>query len=383
MIPAMQSVFKAFDGMLEMALKARSKMNALMDGIMVETNASREIAFGLLEKLIDDVMDESAHVVEKSNAESNTVTTITWVSTVSGIVVGIIMVIFLTRSITGPLRSAIEHLTASAEQTASASAQVSESSQSLASGASEQASSLEQTSASLEEMSSMTLRNSDNATSANTLAVETRAAADNGVREMATMSGAMVAIQSSSKDISKIIKTIDEIAFQTNILALNAAVEAARAGEAGAGFAVVADEVRSLAQRSAVAARETADKIADAVQKSEQGVAISSRVSQSLHGIVEKAHAVADLIHQIADASKEQTQGIQQINTAVSHMDQVTQSNAASAEETASSAEELSAQAEELKAIVSEFTEMVGGVKNAPALTHSPKSSRSSMKLLA
>ena len=176
-------------------------------------------------------------------------------------------------------------------------------SRSLAEAASEQASSLEETSSSLEEMSSMTKKNSENAQTAKTLANQSRQAADTGAADMEQMSKAMQGIQESSADISKIIKTIDEIAFQTNILALNAAVEAARAGEAGMGFAVVANEVRNLAQRSAQAARETADKIEGAIQKSKLGVEINSKVFTGLQGIVTKARQVDELIGDVAAAS--------------------------------------------------------------------------------
>ena len=151
------------------------------------------------------------------------------------------------------------------------SATITASSQSLAEGASEQAASLEETSASLEEMSSMTRHNAENAQKANELAKQARSAADKGVADMQAMNAAMEAIKNSSDDIAKIIKTIDEIAFQTNILALNAAVEAARAGEAGMGFAVVADEVRNLAQRSAQAAKETAGQIEGAISQDGAG----------------------------------------------------------------------------------------------------------------
>ena len=138
--------------------------------------------------------------------------------------------------------------------------------------------------------------------------------------EMQAMSSAMNDIKSSSDDIAKIIKTIDEIAFQTNILALNAAVEAARAGEAGAGFAVVADEVRNLAQRCAQAAKETASKIEDSVQKSTNGVEISAKVAISLQEIVSKTRQVDELAGEVATTSVEQSQGIEQVNTAVSHV---------------------------------------------------------------
>ena len=178
---------------------------------------------------------------------------------------------------------------------------------------------------------------------------------------MEHMTAAMEAIKVSSGDIAKIIKTIDEIAFQTNILALNAAVEAARAGEAGMGFAVVADEVRSLAQRAAQAAKETAAKIEGAITNTEQGVEDSAKVAERLREIVTKIRQVDELVADVAAASREQTQGIDQVNTAVTQMDSVTQSNAASAEESASAAEELNAQAESLKDAVAQLVAMVGG----------------------
>ncbi|MGO8697394.1 MAG: bacteriohemerythrin [Limisphaerales bacterium] len=268
---------------------------------------------------------------------------------------------FNRRSIVRPLSAAIEQLESVSEQTESASHEITSSSHSLAEGASEQAASLQQTSASLEEMSSMTKRNSESAQKANELAKQARSAAESGVADMQSMKIAMDAIKASSDDIAKIIKTIDEIAFQTNILALNAAVEAARAGEAGMGFAVVAEEVRNLAQRSAQAAKETASKIEGAISKTAQGVQISSKVAAALNDIVVKARQVDELAAAVASASNEQTQGIEQINMAVGQMDKVTQSNAAAAEESAASAQELSAQANIMKESVRELVRLVGG----------------------
>ena len=246
-------------------------------------------------------------------------------------------------------------------QTATAARQVSMASQSLASGASEQASSVEETSTSLEEMSSMVQATAENADKAKGLASDARSMAENGSRTMTEMTDAMAAIDDSSAEVAKIVKNIDEIAFQTNILALNAAVEAARAGEAGAGFAVVADEVRSLAQRSAAAAKETADKIEVAIANSRKGSQCTAKVEESLMHIAEKVTSTDSLVAEIAAAAREQAQGIEQINTAIAQLDKISQSNSASAEESASAAEELDAQAATLKDQVVKLRQLLGG----------------------
>ncbi|MDQ5978590.1 MAG: hypothetical protein QG602_1564 [Verrucomicrobiota bacterium] len=266
------------------------------------------------------------------------------------------------RSITGPMQAAIISLSGGSESIASASGQISAASQSLASGASEQAASLEETSASLEELSSMTKRNADSSQQAKTTASAARTSADAGATQMQAMQGAMQSINTASADITKILKTIDEIAFQTNILALNAAVEAARAGEHGAGFAVVAEEVRALAQRSASAAKETAVKIEHAVAQSQQGVQISAEAAKSFTDIQARIQQLESLVTEIATASQEQSQGIGQITIAISQMDKVTQGNASNSEETAAAAEELNAQARSLKAIVGHLQHLIGGV---------------------
>ena len=168
-------------------------------------------------------------------------------------------------------------------------------------------------------------------------------------------------IKASSSEISKIIKVIDDIAFQTNILALNAAVEAAGAGEAGMGFAVVAEEVRNLAQRSAQAAKDTSDMIETSIIRANRGAEIAERVFHSLDEIREQAKKVNEIMNEITTASQEQAQGIFQINKAVNQMEQVTQSIASVAEESASSSEELSAQAESLMEIVNNLIILVEG----------------------
>ena len=278
----------------------------------------------------------------------------------------------IVRSTTRVLRDLAVNLDQGATQTASAARQVSAASQTLSSGASEQAASVEETSASLEEISSMIRSTADNAEKAKALAGEAHAVAQAGSRTMVEMTQAMAAIDSSSAEVAKIVKNIDEIAFQTNILALNAAVEAARAGEAGAGFAVVADEVRSLAQRSAAAAKETADKIEAAIASSRNGSLSCAKVGESLTQIAGKVSCTDSLVGEIATAAREQAQGIEQINTAITQMDQVTQSNSASAEESASAAEELDAQAASLKDMVGRLRQLVGGAVTAAASPPTP-----------
>ena len=297
---------------------------------------------------------------------------------VVGLILGAAVAYVLTRSISPPLESAVQLLQSFVVQTASAADQISKSSQILAQGASEQAASLEETSASLEELTSMTKRNADNADAAKALSAETRRAADTGAADMQQMSAAMTDLQRTSASVAKIVKTIDEIAFQTNILALNAAVEAARAGEAGAGFSVVAEEVRSLAQRSATAAKETSTTIEEAVGMSERGVTLSAKVVTGFSEILTKARRVDEIVAEIATASREQNEGIGQINTAVSQMDKVTQSNASGSEESAAAAEELNAQSATLKGCVNDLIILVTGRSDGgPAPGSSPDQPRS------
>lgn len=287
-----------------------------------------------------------------------------------------VVILMVIRSVTGPLDRITQGVSESAILVANSSSHISASSQSLAEGASEQAASFEETTASLEELSSRTQRNGDFAQKANDLAKQASLAADKGVADMQAMTTAMDAIKISGDETAKIIKTIDEIAFQTNILALNAAVEAARAGEAGMGFAVVADEVRNLAQRSAQAAKETAAKIEGSLTRSNQGVEISGKVAATLNEITAKVRQVDELIAEVAGASRDQTQGITQINAAVGQMDKVTQSNAANAEESAAAAEELNAQAEIMKCAAAELQQLVGGQNQTAPTKPAPTRAR-------
>ena len=319
----------------------------------------------LLAKIEGLAGDEMKQAKENGQVAKTTATWSLITIVITSIVAGLLIGIFLTRSITKILNRIVAALTEGAEQVASASGQVSSASQSLAEGATEQAAGLEETSSSLEEMSSMTKQNADNAQQANTLAGEARKSADNGTHSMTRMSTAINDIQKSSDETAKIIKVIDEIAFQTNLLALNAAVEAARAGEAGKGFAVVAEEVRNLAMRSAEAAKNTANMIEESVKNSKNGVDIATEVGKVLEEIVQRISKTTDLVGEIAAASGEQAQGIDQVNVAVAQMDKVTQQNAANAEESASAAEELSAQAESMNEVVNELVALVSGSSEA------------------
>jgi methyl-accepting chemotaxis protein len=360
--PALKNYDDAVAGLLEVVTQSTTDSASFnAQAFSVAATKAREASFHLWStaaKELDVLLDKRIQHYEKSRAVSLGLTALAMAFASA-------TVFFMIRSLKRTLAGLTVTLGDGADQVAATANQVSASSQTLADGASEQAASLEETSAALEEVSSMTKRNADGAVQARGLAAQTRAAADAGAADMEEMKRAMDAIAVSSSGISKIIKTIDEIAFQTNILALNAAVEAARAGEAGMGFAVVADEVRSLAQRSAQSARETADKIEEAIHKSEDGVRISGKVALSLSEIVEKARKVDALVAEIATASTEQNQGLSQVNVAVRQMDQLVQSNAANAEETAAAAEALSSQSVTTRNNLAQLLILIGGAHDS------------------
>jgi methyl-accepting chemotaxis protein len=318
------------------------------------------------------VQQEVTRMAEASEGAASKAGVGIWVSvlfTLICLAVGGVAIV-VVRQISRTLLTLASEMSGGAEQVASAATQVAAVSQALAQASSEQAASLEETSASGHDLAAMTRTNVDYTQRASESALETDRQLKAANDTLANMVGSMHEINSSSKKISKIIRVIDEIAFQTNILALNAAVEAARAGEAGMGFAVVADEVRNLAQRCAQAARDTATLIEESIQTVDGGSAKLSQVVSAIEGIAQQATGVKELMTSVNSASQEQSRNIDQISAAVAQMQKVTQNTAASAEEGAAASEQMSGHAESMRASVGHLLVLVQGDADFPRQSH-------------
>ena len=285
---------------------------------------------------------------------------ITWVGLLVLILVVAGVWAWNARFVVKPLRGIAMELSADSGHLREASDHLSVGSQSIASGATESAASIEETSATITQMNAMTEQTASHAKSATASVLESDESVARVNARLQDMMTSMHEITSSGDKISKIIKVIDEIAFQTNILALNAAVEAARAGEAGMGFAVVADEVRNLAQRSAQAAKDTGELIQESVAKSRQGSANLEEVATAVAGVTERSGKVKRLIDEVSASCHEQALGVRQIATSLKQMEQVTQSAAENAEKNANSTEQVSSQSESLDGIVGRLTALIG-----------------------
>lgn len=371
----------------------KDKAYTLMSG---EGNDLRTLIEKDIETLKNMKVDIALQTSNDNTATANTSTTFTIILLIGAMAISLILGLFISSSIRKPINKMVEaskkmadgdldiqidinskdevgilaesfarmannmnevmtNINAASEQVASGARQVSDSSMALSQGATEQASSIEELTASVEEIASQTRLNAQNATQANDLADNAKLNAVQGNDQMKLMLKSMDEINDSSNNISKIIKVIDEIAFQTNILALNAAVEAARAGQHGKGFAVVAEEVRNLAARSANAAKETTDLIEGSIKKVEGGTKIANETASALVKIVDGIEKVSNLVGDIAVASNEQALGVDQINQGIGQIADVVQTTSATSEETAAASEELSSQAEMLKHQVARF----------------------------
>lgn len=365
MLPAMNNVFEEFDKMSAIAVDANDDLSEAQAFLMGPFYELKSEVSGQLDELVSINKEVAGNTVQTAQSQNSATK---WISII-GLFVGVLFAgglgYFMTKSINAQLRNTlgnvINQLRGGAEQINASSDQLSGSSQQLAESSSQQAASLQETTSSLEEISSQVKQTESNCRVADNAMDEAKALVTSGVQAVEDMKKAMAEIETTSDETSKIITTIDEIAFQTNLLALNAAVEAARAGEAGKGFAVVAEEVRNLAQRSAKAAQDTAELIKKSQENSGKGSDLAVRSAENLDKIAGSASKVATLVSEILAASKEQATGIEQISEVMREMDTVVQGNASASEETASSAEELSSQAEELNLMVDDLAGLVGG----------------------
>lgn len=377
--PQEQNILPLMEGARDKYVASRTKVanfafsGKVQEGLSIYRSETKEI-FNEYIKNLNNLIEINTKIANDINTQNqkdaNLSNTIILTTLITSFILLIYLGLTITKIITVPIIEAVDQLEEGATQVAEASRQLSAASEQLAQGSTEQAAAIQETSASIEESDSMVKQNAENTQQAAALANDTRKFADRSSDEMDKMLLSMEELQKSSDEIAKVIKVIDDIAFQTNILALNAAVEAARAGDVGKGFAVVAEEVRNLAQKSAQATKDTAVIIEKNITLSQQNMEATQLVNKDIKEIDLQAKKVSELLNEIAVASNEQAQGIDQIDKAILQMEQVLQSNASTAEESASASHELSSQAASVKDIVNSLFIMVEGAKALSTKLH-------------
>ncbi len=364
MVDSANEVMANFDAMIGEANRAKELYDSAERfalGPLFERKAATMASLDSLIALNNSNLDaNSSRAVASGNRAVVEVGSLAFASLAVGILLSLFLGWTIRKSLTGPLNAIVASLSDEAELLARTAEEFADNASVLSQGAMQQETSLEETSSALEEMASMTRKSADSAAEANTLMHENARQVGDGSQAVDNMGKAMAEINDSSEKIRAIIKTIEEIAFQTNLLALNAAVEAARAGEAGKGFAVVADEVRNLAQRSAQASRDTEHLIVVTVGRIKAGNAITKEIQERFVSIAEATGKIERLVSEIKVSTGEQALGMDQMNTAVAQISEVTQNNSANASQSASSCQRLAGQVESIHEAVERISGVLG-----------------------